>query len=849
MGNSIYGIGLRALNAAQIGLVTTGHNISNANTVGFHRQEMFQSTNNPQAIGGYFVGQGVTVDSVKRIYNQFLDNQVTQAQTQSSALDVYLNQIKQVDNMLADASAGLSPALQDFFTSVNGMSADPASIPSRQSVLSGAQGLAGRFQLLNDRFQQIRDGVNGQIASSVGVISSFSQQIANLNQRIMFARSGTDVPPSDLLDQRDQLIADLNKEIKVSVVQETDGNYNVFIGSGQPLVVGQQAFALSARASKEDPSQLDVALTAGSSTIPLMSSSLQGGNLGGLLAFRSESLDSAQNGLGRVAIGLAQTYNDQHRIGQDLNGALGGNFFNVASPNVLPNSNNTSAAVVATGFSDVGAITTSDYRLQANGGANYTLVRLSDNATLFSAAALPQTVDGLTISASGAASVAGESWLIQPTRNGARDIGVAITDPSKIAAAAPIRTSAAVMSNTGTGTISAGSVNSFNDDVTIKFTSATAFDVVDNTTGATLAKNAAYTSGAPISYNGWTVNITNGAGTPVANDTFSVNKTVTSKSSTGATIGLATLASPSPVDPNLSSKMQIIFGSSNTYHLAGTTNNFTGTSSIAGTNGFMSAAALTAAVGAGGSNPGFAGVATGATTIGTAGSGSYAATGTTTTISGGTISGPVGTVYTITGATLTVGDGTSANTTTVSGLTITVDTAAAAGTGTVTIQDPALATNPVASTFTYTGKPATGSYTSNQPISFNGWTAQIAGEPAAGDIFYVEPNVGGKSDNRNAQLLSALQTKATLAGNTATYQGAYSQVVSAVGNKTREVEVTGKAQSNLVAQSQLAQQSLSGVNLDEEAANLIRYQQAYQASGKMLEIASTMFDTILNLGR
>ncbi|MDO9068091.1 MAG: flagellar hook-associated protein FlgK [Deltaproteobacteria bacterium] len=847
MGNSVYGIGVRALNAAQVGLITTGHNISNANSPGFHRQEIFLSTNTPQAMGGFFVGQGVTVDTVRRVYNQFLENQVTQAQTQSSSLDTYLNQIKQVDNMLADASAGLSPALQEFFASVNGLSADPASIPSRQSVLSGAQGLAGRFQLLNDRFQQIRDGVNGQIAASASVISSFAQQIANLNQRIMFSRSGTDMPPSDLLDQRDQLIADLNKEIKVSVVQQSNGDYNVFIGSGQPLVVGQQAFSLSSLPSKEDPSRLDIALIAGSSTVSLASSSLQGGNLGGLLTFRSEALDSAQNGLGRVAIGLAQTYNDQHRIGQDLNGALGGNFFNVASPNVLPNSNNTSAAAVAAGFSDVGAVTTSDYRLQANGGANYTLIRLSDNATLFAAATLPQSVDGLTISETVAGSVAGESWLIQPTRNGARDFGLALTDPSKIAAAAPIRTSTAVMSNTGTGTISAGSVNSFNDNVTIKFTSATAFDVVDNTTGATLAKNAAYTSGAPISYNGWTVNITDGAGTPVANDTFSINKTVTSKNSAGATIGLATLASPSPVDPNLSNKMQIIFGSSNTYHLAGTTNNFTGQSTIVGSNGFITPAALAAAVAGGGSNPGFTGVATGATTIGTAGSGSYGpATGTTTTLSGGTISGPVGTVYTISGATLTVGDGTSANTTTVSGLTITVDTAA---TGTIAIQDPAAVTTPVvASTFTYTGKPATGSYTSNQPISFNGWTAQIAGSPSAGDLFYVEPNVGGKSDNRNAQLLSALQTQATLAGNT-TYQGGYSQVVSAIGNKTREVEVTGKAQSNLVSQSQRAQQSLSGVNLDEEAANLMRYQQAYQASGKTLQIASTLFESILSLAR
>jgi len=843
LGDSIFGIGLSGLNAAQAGLITTGHNISNANTPGFHRQQIVQTTALPQFTGGSFLGQGVQVDTVKRLYSDFLDSQVTQAQTQSSSLDTYLSQIQQIDNMLADPSAGLSPALQDFFTSANDVAANPASASSRQSMLGGAQALASRFQALNDRFQQIRDGVNTQITASVDVINSYAQQIASLNKGIMLAESGGSQPANDLHDQREQLIADLSKEVKVSVVKQDGGDYSVFIGSGQPLVLGQQSFTLTAAPSTDNPQQLDVALLTGSSKIMLSSSSIQGGNLGGLLAFRSETLDSAQNALGRVAIGLAQTFNDQHKLGMDLNGALGGNFFNVANPNVIPGGSNTSAAVVAVGFLDAGAITTSDYRLQANGGGNYTLVRLSDNTTLFSAAALPQSVDGLTISETTPGSVAGESWLIQPTRNGARDIGVAITDTSKIAAAAPISTNA-TLTNTGSGTIGAGSVNSFNDNVTLKFTSLTAFDVVDNTTGATLAKNAAFTSPQTVAFNGWSVNIT---GAPAIGDTFTVDKTVTSKNSAGATISSATLASPSPVDPNLGNNMQIVFGSSNTYHLAGTTNNFTGTSTIVGTNGFMSAASLAAAVGAGGSNPGFTGVAAGATTIGTAGSGSYGATGTTTTISGGTISGPVGTVYTISGATLTVGDGTSANTTTVSGLTISVDTAAAGGT--ITIQDPAAATSPIASTFTYTGKPATGSYTSGQPISFNGWTTQISGAPAAGDTFTVGPNTGGASDNRNALLLSALQIKNTMAGQTTSYQGAYSQLVSQVGNKAREVQVTGTAQASLVSQAQMAQQSLSGVNLDEEAANLMRYQQAYQAAGKMIQIASTLFDTLLSLGK
>ncbi|BAN35516.1 flagellar hook-associated protein FlgK [Sulfuricella denitrificans skB26] len=847
---STYSVGVSALNAAQAGLTTTSHNISNVNTPGFHRQQIVQSTKIPQYSGIGFLGQGTQVDTVKRLYNNLLDGQVMQAQAQSSQLDSYYSQIRQIDNMLADPNSGLSPALQDFFNGVQDVAANPASVPSRQAMLSSGQTMVSRFQAIDQRFSQIRDGVNSEIRSSLEAINTYAQQIANMNQQIGVAQSssGDLQPANDLLDQRDQMLAELNKLVKVSTVKQSDGSLSVFIGNGQTLVINKQSFALAAVPSLEDPERFEVGLKTAGNTVLLSQGSLQGGSLGGILAFRSETLDAAQNQLGRVAIGLAQTFNDQHQLGVDLNGAMGTKFFNVPPPKVIPNSTNPAGTVSPTvKFNNVAAVTTSDYRLSFSGASWSLLDATTGQAVAMTGAgtaASPYFADGLSIEVPNPAPSGAASFLIKPTINGARDVSVGLTDPAKIAAAAPIRTEA-TLSNTGSGRISAGTVNSFNDKVTIKFNSASDFDVVDNTSGATLAKNVSYTSGSSISYNGWTVNISNGTGAPAAGDVFTIDKTVTSTSSTTATIGMATPLSP-PVDPNLSSNIQIIFGSSNTYHLAGRTNNFTGQSTVVGTNGFMSAAALAAAVAGGGSNPGFTGVAGGTTSIGT-GAGSYTATGTTTTISGGTISGPVGTVYTITGATLTVGNGTSANTSTVSGLTITVDTAAAAGT--VTIQDPATATNPVASTFTYTGKPATGSYVSGQPISFNGWTAQITGSPVAGDTFTVGANAGGVADNRNALLLAGLQTQNTLAGGTVSYQSAYSQLVSMVGNKTHELDVTSKAQTSLVAQTQEIQQSLSGVNLDEEAANLMRYQQAYQAAGKMMQIASTLFDTLLSLGR
>lgn len=630
MGNSIFGIGVSGLNTAQVGLTTTSHNIANANTAGYHRQEAVQATNLPVFTGAGYLGQGVHVETVRRMFSQFLDNQVTEAQNRASHLDAYYAQIQQLDNMLADPNAGLSPALQDFFKGAANVAANPASVPSRQTLLSAAQSLASRFQTLEDRFTRIRNALNTQIASTVDTVNSFAQQIADLNARII----SVDVtagrqPPNDLLDRRDDLVAQLNQQIKATVLKQDDGSYNIFIGSGQALVVGRQAYSLAAIASPDDPQQLDVGYAAGTNPIRLSADNLQGGTLGGLLAFRNEILDGSENALGRVAIGLAEAFNDQHRLGQDLNGALGGNFFNAPAATVLSRNGNTTLPPAVT-ISDVSKLTTSDYRLKFTDAAGgFVLTRLSDNATVASPAG-----EGLQITPA-LPTMAGDTFLIQPTRYGAHDIGVAVSDPAKIAAAAPIRATAA-LSNTGSGKISAGIVNV-----------------------------------------------------------------------------------PPPPDANLQQPVTITFTSPTTYDVSG------------------------------------------------------------------------------------------------------------AG----------------------TGNPSGLGYVSGGNIAYNGFTVQITGTPAAGDTFAIGPNTGGVSDNRNALLLAALQTGNVLAGGTASLQDAYGQIVSQVGNKTRELGVTSKAQTNLVSQTQQAQQSVSGVNLDEEAANLIRYQQAYQAAGKAIQVASVLFDTLLGLGR
>ncbi|MCB1947540.1 flagellar hook-associated protein FlgK, partial [Nitrosomonas sp.] len=436
---SILNSGMSGLNAAQANLLTTSHNIANADTPGYTRQQVIQSTNIPQSTGAGFIGRGVNVTTVQRIHNQFLTTQLLQVQTQSSQLENHYNQISQVDNLLADPVSGLSPALQDFFSGVNDVAANPSSVPSRQAMISNSQALVSRFHSLDQRLSEMYQAANTEINSSVSEINSLAKQISELNHNIQMAEGAAGGhPANDLLDQRDNLINQLSKLVNTEVVKQSDGSSNVFIGTGQALVVGNQSMSLKAMVSPENPQKMTIGLVSGNKTVLLPEEQIHGGSLGGILNFRNDSLNEAQNALGRIAINLAQAFNEQHNLGLDLNGNLGTDFFSVPQPQVFSHTANNPASNITADISDVSALTTSDYRFSFD-GTNYTLTRLSDSQSVSTAAAptagSPLIMDGLRISS--ATINANERFLIQPTINGAKNIAVNISDTAKIAAAAP----------------------------------------------------------------------------------------------------------------------------------------------------------------------------------------------------------------------------------------------------------------------------------------------------------------------------------------------------------------------------------------------------------------------------
>lgn len=432
-------LGLAGLNAAQNRLQTAGHNINNAATTGFNRQSVLVETAGATGTGAGYVGRGVLAVSVQRAYDGFLYRQLVNAQTAGASLVAYGNEISQVNNLFADRTVGITPALQKFFDGIQAVASAPADSAARQELLGRASSLVGQINDANAFLESQRGNINTQITTVVTQVNSYVERVHDLNKQITIARaSSSGHEPNDLLDQRDQAVAELSQLVDVKVIEQ-DGNVNLTIGSGQVLLGGDTIFPLQAQASASDPSRTAVAYTAVSGgngatiAVELRDDAIKGGTLGGLLAYRREALDTVQNNLGRLATGLAMAVNKVHADGNDLNGVKGGDFFTLGDVKVLQGAKNSdSSLTVSAAIDDVNKLTGRDYRLEFD-GVGYTVMSLPNGAKT----SLPNDgiVDGVQFTVPGGTPLVGDFWVIQPTRNAAADLKVSINDPAKIAAA------------------------------------------------------------------------------------------------------------------------------------------------------------------------------------------------------------------------------------------------------------------------------------------------------------------------------------------------------------------------------------------------------------------------------
>ncbi len=627
--SNLFLTGLSGLQSFQRALDATSQNIANSNTEGYVRQRADFRTRESSLVGEVWVGTGVAVDRVRRVVNEFLSDQSRAAHSSAARLEIFAGQSARVANLLGSATGGLSSSLQRLQNAFEGVAADPASIAARQVVVGELQGTVSQLRAFDSRLREFESEANGQIAADVSALEGLASGLAGINREIGVASATTGGVPNELMDERDRLLDKLAAKVSLRYLANRDGSVNVFVGQGQPLVVGDVAARIGMEVDPVDDSRQRAVLRVDGNSVDI-TSALTGGALGGLADFRDQVLDGARNELGRIATVLTAVLNDQNAKGSDLTGAPGGALLSIAPPQVIVPSSNDGSLTAGLTIADPRALTGAAYELQWSGSA-WTARRLDTGGTVpvtgDGSVAAPYAFDGLALVLGGAPAV-GDRVLLKPTREAVQTLTVAVGVPARIAAALPVRVGA------GTGNSGAAAVS--------------------------------------------------------------------------------TIEVQDPADPDLRAAVTVSFPTPGTVSIDG-------------------------------------------------------------------------------------------------------------------------------------GSPQ--AWVPGQAIDHNGWRLRLTGTPAAGDLFTVTGNGAGRGDNRNAVLLSESLRGPLLESGTVSLVDAATRLVSGVGNITQQAQRSFDVQQLVFQESVRQRQGISGVNLDEEAANLLRYQQAYQASAQVIRAANELFRFLIDVVR
>lgn len=922
MTSQLLGVSVTGLRAAQSNLSITGHNIASADVDGYSRQIVNSQTNNATLVGNGFIGNGVNVASIDRVVNRFVTEQMRVDTSLFKDLDIYNENISQLDRLLSDPATGLSGGLETFFAALQNGADDPTSIPARQLIFSESENLSDRFNTIYDRLEVINNSVDEFINSAVSQINSLVDNIVQLNLRISDAQGNSNgSQPNDLLDQRDEAIRKLSEFVAVQTYDQGAGQVNVVLNSGQNLVVGTEARHISIVADSGNSQRRDVAFENGASNI-IITDLISGGELGGLLRFQNNIMDQAYNELGRIAVVMADTFNNQHHRGVNLNDEFGGNFFydvndiTIARNRVIGNSNNNlpNDRVVSLNILDSSQISADDYEVTISAGGLFRINNLNTGEEVSSnvlTGATPQRVqfDGLELVFESGSFQPGDAFTLLPVRSGARDFSSELLDASSIAFGGPLVTDASI-GNVGNGSISFGEVLSLNDangnplplfatpgemnpPLMVRFTTPNTYEILDNSN-----------PGSPVDLN---PPIRNQRYIPGAsNSLFPTDIGETSVQSNGTSIGLPLGRTPvigggtlpngypaeaititqSSTQPGVPPVSLNIFSSINASarETASVLNNVSGVSATASNymeisdvqnlsltvplqinlngedliNYEFDAGSGTFIIDSNVPDPTISvdqfndyleEQINSNTNLSDRGIYAVAAIDASTGASELRIYSTEGDDFQISleadaggPDSFNVSDG-SNPVVALAGNGVGVTSAIAVG-GSLDVR---LADGISLETFPPNSLLFGDTQLPNFATStYLGIQASIQGAPQVGDTFTLNFNSNAASDNRNALALGGLQNAGTLENGTASYTEGYSTLVETIGIDTASARVNRDASEQVLQETTRLRDSVSAVNLDEEAANLIKYEQLFSANAQVISVARELFDQLLN---
>ncbi len=515
--SSLLNVGARALLANQIGLSTTGHNIANAGTPGYSRQTAVQGQVAGQYTGSGYIGKGVEILGIERAHNEFLTRQAAAAQS-VQAMDVTrATRLLALEEIFKGGKTGLGAAVSDLLNAFSDVASTPNDLSARSVVLARADEMAARMRDAQARLDDLQKGVNSQLGDSVRTINSLAGRLASLNEQIARAQGGGQ-SPNDLLDQRDQLLRELNRQVQTTSVAADDGSLSIFVGS-QALVLGNKAAQVAITTDDANQSKLQLVRSGLATTID--ETTLGGGTVAGLLRFQNSDLAQTRDGLGRMALTLATEINAQHRLGLDLDGKAGGDVFKpIAIPDAMASAGNAGNAVIGATVANASALAASSYQIKFGAGGSIEVQRLSDGKTTSFTGPMPIEIDGLRLSLQGGSAAEGDSFVLKPYAGAAGELRTVLRSPRELAVGSPVqaRPGAGNAGSVAVARMSATSADAnLNTPVTLTFNGAGGFEVAGTGTGN--PTGVPYVAGQPISYNGWTIVLN---GTPKPGDTITI---------------------------------------------------------------------------------------------------------------------------------------------------------------------------------------------------------------------------------------------------------------------------------------------------------------------------------------
>ena len=537
---SLLNVGARALLANQIALQTAGHNIANVNTPGYSRQTVALQTVQGQFTGGGYIGQGMDVQTILRNQSELLTRQSATAGSVQSADAARFDRLRQLQEVFSGGPAGLGAAINDMMNAFSDVVKAPTDITARTVVLTRLDETAARMRTAADRLSDIQYTVTEQLQSSVKAVNDLATQMAGVNDQIARAR-GNGQTPNDLLDQRDQIIRQINQYVQTTQVAADDGTIGLFVAGSQPLVLGTTATSLTIDDATQFPGSGQAKLffnRPGAVPVEIDENVLGGGSVSGLLRFNNSDLAEGRNLLGRMAMAIGMTMNAQQNLGLTLDGLPGKDLF--ALPTSMSGHTN-GAGVGSVSFTGPTQFAASDYEIRFTTGTAGQVVRLSDGkATPFTSAANLATlqIDGLSFNLTTPGNP-GERMLFKPFSTAASNIQALVYSPRDLAVANPVN-AAMGTANGGTMQLSGlkttglpnppglvlpananpAAVPPILGGIQLQFNAGppTTYDVLDRGTAppTTLAAAQPYTSGTPISINGWEITL---QGSPKTGDT------------------------------------------------------------------------------------------------------------------------------------------------------------------------------------------------------------------------------------------------------------------------------------------------------------------------------------------